>query len=247
MKIAHALLATALLYSIDASAGEFSFGASYWGYDISGQVDRAGDVLDFESDLAVRPRTQTQWLAAWNTGPGWAPDLALSLVPIRAKGDQEVSAGTRFGGLLFGSGNARVYGDARLDDLALALRYPLLKSDGAALWAGVTLKHVYGRVAVRDQNDTQEDVQEINQWFPMAHVAAALPLASWISFNGEANAIQYGGSGAWDLRVGASTRLLGPLGFNLGWQLRHYRVESGDYRLDATLSGLLAGLYLLLD
>ncbi|HVT36881.1 MAG TPA: hypothetical protein VHE37_14920 [Nevskiaceae bacterium] len=241
------LLALACMLCTDAGAADFSLGADYWGYQVRGSVNRNGDVLDFDRDLGVQAQTHALLQAAWNTGPGWwKPDFALSYAPIKAGGQQEVTAGTRFGGLLFPSGNTVIFGDADLKDLALTLRYPLALGN-ARIWGGISAKHVNGEVTVRDRNDTQEDVQDINQWFPMLHVAAAIPAASWLTLSAEANGARYASNQAWDVRAGASIGIYGPLGLNAGWAARHYHVESdSSYRLDATLSGVTAGLYLLL-
>lgn len=233
----------ALGFCAHAGAADFSFGADYWGYDVRGQVDRNGDVLDFQSDLDVKARTHTQYLAAWNTGPGWwKPDLAFSYTPIKASGQHDVPGGTRFGGLLFPPTNNTVLGDADLADLSVSLRYPLTLG-ATHVWGGLTLKRLNGHVTVRDQNDTQEDQQDFNELFPMLHAAVAAPLASWLTLAGQADFIKYGSNSAWDLRAGVSVGVYGPVGLNLGWQGKHYHVESGSYRLNATLSGATAGLY----
>lgn len=242
MNAKHLLPSLLLALPCVASAGELSLRADWWDYDVAGSVTRGSDLQDFETDLAVEARAHNLGYAlAWNTGPGWIPDLAASYTRIDA-GGEKFTPGLRFGPVILIPG-ATARGSADIEDVDVTLRYPLAIG-GGKLWAGVTLKRLQGDVVVSGDTSAAEDHEHIDQAFPMLHLAATSPLASWISLNAQANAIKYGDNEAYEVRAGASLGLIDRLGVNLGWQEKHYRVADGDYLLDATLSGAIAGVFL---
>lgn len=216
--------------------------ADYWDYAVSGSVTRDGDVQDLDSDLGIEARKHSVYSLAWNTGPGWwRPDFAASYTPIDAGGQQEVRNTGIFGSLLFVQGSSVARGDADLEDTDLSLRYPATIGS-STFWGGVTVKRIAGVISVRDQSETAEDRQRFDLTFPLLHVAASVPVQSWLSLSAQGNAAKYRDDTAYELRLGASIGVLGPVGINLGWQLKRYQINDGDYLLDAKLSGLLAGV-----
>lgn len=244
MKNPKLLLLCGLIFVHPASAAEVSLTADYWDYKISGTVNRSGDVQDLDRDLGVEARDHASYGFAWNTGPGWwRPDFAANYTPIKADG-QRISAGTHFGPLVIIPGSV-ARGEADLDDADLSLRYPL-KFGWGTIWGGVTIKRITGFVSIRDATSMALDRQQIDQLFPLLHLALSAPLTSWLTLSAQGNAIEYQGSKAYELRTGASIGILGPLGINLGWQYKQYRVSEGDYLFDASLSGALAGVFITL-
>lgn len=232
-----------LLLCGSTAAAELNLAADYWDYRVAGEVQRGDDVQDLETDFGVEARENLAYRLAWNTGPGWwRPDLAASHTPLQAGGQRNSGSGLRFGPVVLLPGGTAI-GDAALDDTDLSLRYPLRLGHGT-VWGGLTIKRIAGTVTVRDASDTQEDRQRIDQTFPLLHAAASLPLNSWLTLGVQGNAAKYRDDQAYELRAGLSCGLVGPLGINLGWQLKRYRVNDGDYRLDARLAGAQAGLYL---
>jgi hypothetical protein len=231
-----------LLASPCATGAELNLRADWWDYDVSGSVDRRGDVQDLDADLGVEARGHNMAYAlAWNTGPGWVPDFAASYTRIDAGGER-VTPGFRFGPIVLAPGSV-ARGDADLEDIDLTLRYPFALGN-SRLWAGVTLKRVHGDVVIGDDASSAEDRQRIDQAFPLLHLAASVPLSSWLALSAQGNAVKYGDNEAWEGRAGVSLGLLESFGINLGWQTKHYRVADGDYLLDATLSGAVAGAFI---
>lgn len=243
MNFLPSFLLCSVLFTGPAAASDLTLIADYWDFEVSGHVDRNGDVQDFEADLGVAARDHAAYSLAWNTGPGWwRPDLAASHTPISAGGQRVVSNGLSFGPVVLIPGSTAL-GDADLDDTDLTLRYPLRRGR-STLWGGLTIKRIAGMVVVRDQSDTAEDRERIDQVFPLLHLAAGTSLNDWLSLSAQGNVARYRDSEAYELRVGVSLGIAGPLGINLGWQRKHYRVSDGDYLLDATLSGAIAGIFL---
>lgn len=229
-----------------AQAADLSLLADHWGYRVHGVVVRDGDVQDLGADLGVQSLEHAAYGFAWNTGSGWwHPDFAASYTKIDAAGERRTDNSVSFGPLVLFPAEGVAQGRADLDDVDLTLRYPL-QLDALTLWGGLTLKRLRGDVSVRSATNGSEDREHIDQIFPLLHVAANQRLADWVSLSAQGNAVRYGDDLAYEWRVGASLGLLGPLGVNFGWQTKRYRFNDGNYRLDATLSGLIAGVSLTL-
>ena len=242
MKPLTPLLLCGCLFALPSHAAELSLNADYWDYSVSGFVERGSDAQDLESDLGVEARAHATYSLSWNTGPGWwRPDFAASHTRLDAGGQRTASNGLSFGPVVLIPGSS-AFGDARLDDTDLTLRYPL-QFERLTLWGGLTVKRIAGTIVVRDESDTQEDRQAIDQVFPLLHLAASAPLTTWLSLSAQGNLARYRDNEAHELRAGLSFGLLGPVGVNLGWQHKQYRVSDGDYRFDATLSGAIAGVF----
>lgn len=244
MKLSLFFSLLAALLAPPAHAGEFSLSYGSWNYDISGSADSNGSRLDFESDLGVRAREKSVYLASWDTAPGWWPDLAASYTPIRADGRKVFTRDTTFGGVVLQRNTSTAFADADLTDLDLTLRYPA-RLGSATVHGGVTVKRLNGEIRVKDESDAEENREPIDQTFPMAHLGFGLPLAEWLKLDAAANYVTYHGDQAFDGRVQAIL-ILGPFSLNAGWQRKAYKVHSNRYLLDAELSGGFAGIGLLI-
>lgn len=223
-----------------AQADDFSISAANWNFAVQGSVRDGDSSLDFDKDLAVRPREKIIYSATWNTGPGLWPDLAAGYAPIRAGGEQVVTNDTGLLGIPIGGSTATIAADADLDDLELSLRYPLTVGS-AALSLGITLRQLRGDILVKEESDAEARREAIDKIFPMAHLQFRWPLANWLSLEAAGNYVADQGDRAEDYRVQA-TALLGPLSLSGGWQYKSFRINSNSYLLDADLSGAFAGL-----
>lgn len=231
----------------NAVAMEVSLIADYWDYSVEGSVNLSGSVQDLERDLGVEAQGHTTFHFAWNTGTGWwRPDFAASYTAIKANGQRSAEGGGGLGGVLFPPSGSVARGDADLDDTDLTLRYPWTLGR-ARVWGGVTLKRIVGVVAVQDPSDSAEVRQRVDQVFPLLHLAARWPLASWIELAAQGNAVSYQDDSAYEFRASANLNLPGPLGIDLGWQLKRYDITDADYQFDATLSGPFIGAFVAFD
>ena len=238
------LWAACFVVANQALAADFGLSAGYWDYRVAGSVERDGISQDFQSDLDVKANRHDLYAFTWSTGPGWwRPDLAASYTPIKVSGQRTVQAsGANLINLLgIGSSSTTlVKGDADLADIDLTARYPA-QLGTATVWGGITIKHLSGTVVTRNSSDVAENNQSINQTFPMLHLSGKVPLTSWLAITVQGNVIKYQDDSANDFCVAVSLGFLGPIGLDLGWQRKSFKISQPDFKLDTTLSGLLLG------
>lgn len=232
----------ALPVAAAAAADGVEAGYDHWDYEVEGFVDNSGEVLDFQDDLTVEARKQDALRLRWDTGEGWAPDLAAHYLRIDAGGRRVVSEGQSFGGIVLQPASV-VLADADLADFDLVLRYPW-RGEKAAAWGGVTIKRIDGDVTVRNETDSQETTQAIAETFPMLHLFGELALGARVRVSGGVDWASWQDDEAHELRAQLAVDVWKALGVSAGWQRKRYRLSSGDYRFDATLDGALLGAQL---
>lgn len=225
-----------------ADAG-LRLGADWWDYEVSGTVDDDGMRVDFERDLSVETRSNHRFELGWDSGPGPWPDLVASWLPIDAGGQRTTTSGGTPGPLPLPTPGTTtlILADAEIDDIDLVLRYPVALG-AARAWGGVAVKHLRGDLASRAANASEVSRQEVDEWFPMLHVALAWPAERALRLAARADAIAADGDRALDWRIGAEWALGRTVVVGAGWARREYRLEADDFRLDTTLDGARLGL-----
>jgi hypothetical protein len=215
-----------------------------WSYQARGSVTN-GAPLDFQRDLGLHSTDRADYgfgFAPSSRQSGWLPTVDLGYVHIGERGLQQVRTPLVFGLLALDS---EVETSTDVDDLQLALRWPW-RIGKFRLDSGLNLTRLDGEVIVADADTGQRNRQPVDEIFPSPSLALAWqPLRSLrLSLRGDY--ISYQGQRAQTLEAGAYWQMLGPIGLELGWRQRRYKVESenefGPYLLDARLSGVRFGL-----
>lgn len=247
LKNHHWLFAAPLALLADlATAGDARFDYLYWDQDVSGTATTSSSQLDLEDDLGVKARAQSRIALAWQTGPGWLPDLAAAYGRIEASGRRQTTRSTSFLDLLFQAGQSTAAAEADLRDLELTLSYPLRLGENAGLSAGLTLRRLSGEVLIRDESDTAESREKIDETIPQLHLSGLARSSDWLEWSAGANYVRRDQDLAYDAQLlGSATWKSARL--SAGWMIKRYRVNTASYQLDATLSGPLFGLGFVLN
>jgi hypothetical protein len=234
---ARAWIALLLLPAGPALADGARLEYGYWNYSISGDVVTRGERIDLERDIGIEVHSKSSFAARWDTQSAWIPDFTADYLNIDAGGRRETTT-TQFP---FPPTTTVTLADASLGDVELTLRYPW-RFGAASAWGGLTVKHLAGDLTTRGQSATQESRESVSETFPMIHGAVEYPLGDRFTLGASIDWISSGGSSALQWRAGADFRVWGPLGLTAAWQRRHYKVNTQNDALDATLDGGLLGI-----
>ena len=107
--------------------------------------------------------------------------------------------------------------------------------------AGLSLRALAGDIPVRNEDSASSDRQRIHTLFPLPTATLALSIGPRFSLVGNGSWISRGNDGAYELYAGLDALLWRRCRYK-PWMRKRYDVEQQDYRLDATLGGLRAGL-----
>lgn len=235
---------TLLLVSLGAApvahANEFRAMYGAWAFDISGTATQDSRPYDFQEDLAAQRAGKRSISVAWDTSPGWWPDLAFSDARIGVNGTHTESAT----GLPppFPQSDVTLTLDSDFTDQDLVARWPLIK-ESVKVSLGVAAKHLKGTVVITDssQGESRGDYDET---IPELHVAARWSPAHWLALDVTGQGVQAGENKAFEWRAGVELRPFDPVLLSAAWQQKRYDVTVGDDALDVSLDGLLlqAGL-----
>lgn len=221
-----------------------------WDYVARGSVTDQSR-LDLQDDLGLRSQDLGDYLLGFRPGSPdrrWLPGLELSYVHLAAEGSQELSGlelpgpglPPLFGGLpLLDGGTAQ--STAEIDDLEVRAHWPW-QLGSLMLGTGLNLTWLNGLIVVADADTGEADRQHIDQIFPSLSLSASWQPWDALRLSLSGSYLQYQGDRAQSLEASAHWRFYGPVGLEAGWRQRAYKVESGEYLVDARLSGARLGL-----
>ena len=245
------LLAAALPLAAQAGRFELFSGASMLELggttrDVYGNSYRLDDDLHIDAGaqyqlaLHYAPEERWRWIAF---GGGYAR--------LDGSGNSIAAAPASFGPLQISTGS-QLYSRIAFNDYALTAGAPLHYA-GFEIEPGLMFKYVQGRVNIENTSTQvlgvievagRRSEQHINRGFPLAHLRLARDVTGWLRVIAEGSYIQYGQSQVYEYGARADLRLMAPLGASLGYQRRHYRVETLPFRTNADLEGIFFGLTL---
>jgi hypothetical protein len=216
----------------DAHATEFRAGLGGWAYRIGGSTVTNGQAYDLQYDLALHGSRRRSFMLEWDTPRGAWPDLAASYSQLGASGTREYE-----GGLLLPT-TETIRARASFDDYDLTARYPW-RWGGLRFTGGLTVKHLVGEVDIDDSGQPPPTHESYDEILPLVHVGVTWAFPHLARLVAVAHGVEAGGSSALDWRAGVEVRVLEPLLVEVAWQQKRYKVDVDDYRLDATLDGML--------
>ena len=224
----------------EAFAGDLQLQIAAWDHDARGSARDAQGAVDFDT-LGVEGKTEPYARLFWRQEDGsWWPDLALTYCRLRGSGSNVVREPVTIGGIAVLPGGTAA-ADADVHDTTLTLSYPLLRRV-VAFDAGLSLRTLAGDILIRNEDSASSDRQHIDPLFPLLTATLALPIGPRFSLVGNGSWISRGNDVAYELYAGLDALLWRSLSLQAGWMRKRYDVEQQDYRLDATLGGLRAGL-----
>lgn len=230
MKFVKVLVLSGAILAGPATAGEIRATVGGWQYGLSGSATDAGTVYDFERDLGVGKDSGRSVQLAWDTGPGWWPDLEFTYSGIKAGGTRTFTSPP-----LPGSRTLAVAADTV--DLDLTARYPLYWHD-LSTSIGLSLKRLAGDIRIDDSDQPQPSRQRFNEFIPQGQLQFRWDLSRFLVLGATAQGIAYQGDHAVEWRAGSELRLFDPVLVDFGWQDKRYKLTAGDYALDARVRGL---------
>lgn len=238
-------LAIALPSASAAASGGYWYGMlGGWSYQARGSVTN-GQQLDFQRDLGLRSTDRGDMalgFAPTAAQSPWIPTLDLSYFHFGERGRQQLRTPLLFGLVELQS---EAESSTDVDDLQLALRWPWQLAQ-FRIDSGFNLTRLHGEVVVADADTGQRNRQPVDEIFPSPSLSLAWQPLRTLRFNVRGDYIEYQRQRAQTLEAGAYWQMLGPVGLELGWRQRRYKVESenefGPYLLDARLSGIRFGL-----
>ena len=234
------------LFSTAASAsGGYWYGMmGGWVYQARGSVTNV-EQLDFQRDLGLRSTDRgdlAMGFAPSRQQSRWVPTVDVSYIHIGERGVQQLDTPLLFGLVVL---QDEAESSTDVDDLQLALRWPW-RLGSVRIDSGLNLTRLKGEVIVSDVDTGQRNRQPVNEIFPSPSLALAWQPLNGLRFSLRGDYIEYQGQRAQTLEAGACWQMLGPVGLELGWRQRRYKVDSvnefGPYLLDARLSGVRFGL-----
>lgn len=228
-RIVLGLVGTLLSGSATGAEVRATFGG--WQYGLTGTATDAGTVYDFQRDLGVNRDSGRSLQLAWDTGPGWWPDLELTYSGIKASGTRTVPSPPP----LPGSRTLAVAADAV--DVDLTARYPWRWND-LSTSLGLTLKQLAGDIRIDDSDQAQPSRQQFNEIIPQGQLQLRWHLSRILILGATGQGIAYDGDRAVEWRAGSELRLFEPVLVEFGLQEKRYKLTAGDYALDARVRGL---------
>jgi hypothetical protein len=227
--------AAALTFAAPAfAADQFFLSYSYWDYKVSGRYEQDGTNYDFDNDFKPSNSSRALYRLRWDTPAGWWPDLAASYGRIDVSGQKAVTTNTGIGPIpIQVNSTADVHANVRDGDVTLRWPWQL---GWARLSAGVTAKQLRGNVLISD-NVGGSTRQSVNTLFPMAHAFLEIPIGSRLRIGVGGDWAALNGDAADNIAAIVRFKVIGPLDLTGGWQRKHYKVDSDDYRLNTRLQG----------
>jgi len=224
-----AALAFAALLPPAAAAAELRALFSGWSYDFEGTVDDDGARYDINDDLELEPRRRRGFALEIDTPDGGWPDMTLGYTPISAEGEhsEEVTfplPGTR-----------TILTETDFGIHEVVVRWPL-NSGGLRFSVGVAVQQLEGELTIDDSQEAEPRRQRYDETFPLLHAQLRMAGKAF-GLSAVAQAVEYDGSRALELRALAEARFLAPLLVQAGWQEKRYEIDLSDYALDARVSG----------
>lgn len=242
MKIASGYFWAALVAGATPAAQAAELRAAYgnWGFDVSGTATNSGNVYDFQRDLAAHSTARHSLSLAWDTGPGWWPDLALSDSSIGAAGTNTAPRSVQVlpPPAPPSTTTTTMMVDAGFRDQDLVARYPWGWGP-LQLAAGIAVKRMRGTVEITDSSQSQPSRGDYDETFPELHGQLRWPLGRWLTLTAVGQGVQYQDSRALEWRVGAEMPGFAPLLLEAGWQQKRYNISVNGDALDASLSGVM--------
>ncbi|GAC1623685.1 MAG: hypothetical protein NVS9B10_08890 [Nevskia sp.] len=239
------------LLPLAAQAGRFELFSGASRLDLSGTTtDVNGATYDLDRDLHIDAGAQYQLGLHYAPEHGWLA-LGASYARLDGRGSSVAAAPAVFGPLVISTGS-QLHSRTAFDDYSLAAEAPL-RYAGFEIEPGLTVKYLHGRVTIANTTAVIggavglsgfESVQRIDRVFPLAHLRLARDVTGWLRLVAEGNFVEYGRNEVYEYGARADLRLLKPVSASIGYQRRHYRVETGPYRTNASLEGLFFGLSL---
>lgn len=219
-----------------AEAGSYYATSGGWVYDVKGRV-QLNEPLDLQRDLHLRTTDKGEFTLGYIPEKlGWIPGLDLGYVHLAAEGEQTVGRPVQFGPLSIGQASV-VATSAAIDDIDACIRWPYVWANASAS-AGVTVVRLNGNVVVADTNTGQQNNQPIDEIFPLLSLAGSYRPIDNLRLSARGDYIQYSGNTAHTLEAGAFYKFLGPVGFEVGWRQRRFKINNPNgYNFDARLSG----------
>lgn len=212
------------------------FGA--WRYDLSGQVTDGGNTYDFDRNLELKPSGRSSAHLAWETGPGAWPDWSASYAKFGATGHHVETFTVTNPPLPPVQQTVTIDATADLSDYDVAMSWPV-HAGSLATGLGLAVKRLSGVVVIDDSSNPPPRHEHYSETFPELYLGLRLPLGSALALTGAAQGVSYGGNRAFEWRAGAELRLFTHLLLEAGYQVKRYKIDLDNYKLDARLSGAL--------
>lgn len=211
-----------------------------WAYDISGSYANP-DELDLEDDLGLHSTARQDYAVGYVPAEtGWLPALEFGYTRIAADGQQRFPL-LPVAGLLPPSTDVVVDDRTDVNDFELTARWPWRRG-AFSLLGGFTVTTLKGSVTAADENNGQPQTQKINETFPQLSVAVQWQPADALRLSLSGDYISYGGNRADELEARLLWKFLGPVGLEVGYRQRHYKIADAVNRLDARVAGARLGL-----
>lgn len=210
-----------------------------WDYGISGTYTNTSE-LDLEDDLSLQSTARKDYLVGYAPASlGWVPALELGYTRIAADGQQRFAT-VPVAGLAPVTGalapETVVDDRTNVNDFALTARWPWHWRDFTVL-AGFTVTTLKGEITAADENNGQQQTQKVNETFPLLSVGVEWQPVESLRFSLSGDYVQYSGNRADELEARALWKCLGPIGLELGYRQRRYKIAEPMNQLDARVAG----------
>lgn len=231
------LAALALLAAPAAHANTYYFGLGGWGYDVEGSVNNSGGTtFDFQRDLDLKASNRKELTLGYRPAKfGWVPGVDFSYLRIEARGRQMATATSVFGTVIIPAG-APIENATGINDFDASIRWPYTLGP-VTMSAGLTVARLDGKVTLGNGNTNVADAQEIDETFPLASLGLAYAPLPALRLAVRGDYIESGGSKAQTLEGSLLYKFFGPVGLELGYRERRFKIVDGNSLYDARLSG----------
>lgn len=234
-------VALGLVFSGAHAEGARAYGAlGGWAYDITGTYTNTSE-LDLQDDLGLRSTARSDYALGYAPARfGWVPALEFGYTRIAADGQQTFSLlpTTPITGLLPVNTDTVVDDRTSINDFELTARWPWQLGQFTLL-GGFTVTTLNGTVVTADESSGQQQTQKVNEIFPLLSLGLQWQPRPSLRFSLSGDYVQYKSNRADELEARVLWKFLGPVGLEVGYRQRRYKIIEPMNSLNAKVSGAL--------
>lgn len=247
--IGQLLISASAIFPIVVLASTFhgSIGVFAWHQKPSGVIryDKdhvSGSYVNLKNDLGIGNGTAPYLRATLTNTLPVLPDLSLSYSKFDQSGTNTLNRTIIYGGQAYGT-DTRVYGHLRLNEVALALYYRLIKHP-VTFKLGVLGDHVRARGEVKDLTTGQASYATGSATIPAVYAGLNIPLPAGFSVGAQGAWIGYSGTHFDRWQAAAAWASPWDIGVKAGYREEDIRVtDRFNPHGDISFGGAFAGLF----
>ncbi len=249
VRVVAALLSCLMVVSAHAAPAQAYAFMGGWAYDVTGSYTNTSR-LDLEDDLGLQSKARQNYALGYTPAAlGYVPALEFDYTRIAASGQQRFAtlpvAGLDplTGGVI--ASETVVDDRTSVNDFELTARWPW-RQGAFTLLGGLTLTVLDGNVQVADENSGQLQNQKVSEVFPLLSLGVEWQASENLSLQLSGDYIRYDGNRADELEARVLWQVLGPVGLQVGYRQRRYKIDEPMNALDARVAGARLGVVIAL-